>query len=100
MAFVILYLLPKIEKHIKDDWYSDFTVQLDPQLCSAESIADELKSFGLRVKRLDIEADLREQRQRITFHLRYKKGDELHLPLQVTERVSRLPGVQTTQWRE
>lgn len=98
-AFVILFFLPKIEKHIKDDWYSDLAVQLDAATASVEAIVSALKEFGLGVKSVEIEADHQQGRRRIVFHLRYKKGDQLRLPLQVTDRVGQLPGVQTTHWR-
>lgn len=104
LAFLILILLPLVERHIQDDWYSVFTVQLDPQAASAETIVGELQALGVRVKGLDVEADLQRGRRRIVFHLKYKhlkgrRGDLLHMPLEVTERVGKLPGVESTHWQ-
>jgi len=98
-AFLILALLPKVEAHIKDDWYSDLSVQLDAKTASIEIIVDELKALDVRVKGIDLEADLQTGQRRVTFHLKYKKGDLLHMPLEVTDRIGKLAGVQSTHWR-
>jgi putative Mg2+ transporter-C (MgtC) family protein len=99
IVFIILFFLPKIEKHIKDDWYSDLTVQLDGQDGSIESIVGELKALEFRVKGVDLESDHQRGSRRVTFHLKYKKGDLVRIPLEITDRIGRLPGVQMTHWQ-
>lgn len=99
VVFCILFFVPSIEKHIKDDWYSDLTVQLAGDGGSIEAIVDELKALGVRVKGVDLESDHQRSLRRITFHLKYKKGDLVKIPLEITERVGSLPGVQMTHWQ-
>ncbi len=99
IVFCVLFFLPSIEKHIKDDWYSDLTVQLDGDSGSIEAIVAELKALEVRVKGVDLESDHQRSQRRITFHLKYKKGDLVQIPLEITDRIGRLPGVQMTHWQ-
>lgn len=97
-AFIILYLLPWFEAHIQDDWYSDFSVLLDTSTSSIDDIIAELTSEKIKVKDVDIQSHGQHVEQQITFHLKYKKRDLIRFPIEITERIGKLPGVQETHW--
>jgi uncharacterized membrane protein YhiD involved in acid resistance len=91
IAFLILYCLPIIDSPIQDDWYSELSVLLDTTASSIESIIAVLTSQKIKVKGIDIEGKRSEQR--VTFHLKYKKGNLIRFPIEMSERVGKLPGV-------
>ena len=98
LAFLILFFLPALESHIQDDWYSDFSVYLQGPSVKMEAFLAELNALDLRVKGLDLQMDRENSLQQITFHLKYKKGDLVRIPLELTERIGKLPGVVRTHW--
>jgi uncharacterized membrane protein YhiD involved in acid resistance len=98
LAFLILFFLPALESHIQDDWYSDFSVYLQGSSMKIEAFLAELNALDLRVKGLDFQTDRENSLQQITFHLKYKKGDLVRIPLELTERIGKLPGVVRTHW--
>jgi putative Mg2+ transporter-C (MgtC) family protein len=98
IAFIILYLIPSLEAHIQDDWYSDLSVRLDSHASSLESLLNELKSFPIRIKSLDIQTSKLTDEQQVVFHLKYKKVDLINFPIEVTMRIGSLPGVRETHW--
>ncbi|NQU44138.1 MgtC/SapB family protein, partial [bacterium] len=42
IAFAILYILPHVESHIHDDWYSDLTILMDTTTSSVSDVLLEL----------------------------------------------------------
>jgi putative Mg2+ transporter-C (MgtC) family protein len=98
LSIIILYLLPKLESRIQDDWYSDFTVQLDSEQTSIDAILTALKSFSIKVKGIDVQTSQLRPEQRVVFHLKFKKADLVRFPIEVTERVNQVAGVQETHW--
>ncbi len=97
-SIVILYLLPIIESKIQDDWYADFSVNLKDGGVDVDDILKELKSFSIKIKSLDIQTSQEQPRQRMTFHLKFKKFDLVRFPVKVSERIGQMPGVQDTHW--
>jgi putative Mg2+ transporter-C (MgtC) family protein len=88
----------KLESRIQDDWYSDFTVQLDSEQTSIDAILTALKSFSIKVKGIDVQTSQLRPEQRVVFHLKFKKADLVRFPIEVTERVNQVAGVQETHW--
>lgn len=97
-ATAILYLLPSLESHIQDDWYSDFSVRLNARVASIEAVLNELKALAIKVKGIDIQASQEHPEQQITFHLKFKKKDLINFPIELTQRIGKLPGVLETHW--
>ncbi|MCE9618629.1 MAG: MgtC/SapB family protein [Planctomycetes bacterium] len=97
-SFIILYLLPVVESRIQDDWYADFSVNLNEGGASIDRILSELKTFSIKIKSIDIQTSQEQPRQRITFHLKFKKMDLVRFPVEVTQRIGQLEGVRDTHW--
>lgn len=98
-AFAILVFLPKLETLIHDDWYSEFSVVLDSHQCDIQTIVCELQGFEIKVKNLDLKDFGASGRREVTFHLKYKRGDQIKRPIQVIDRISHLPGVLEAKWQ-
>ena len=93
-----MYLLPIIESKIQDDWYAEFSVNLKDGGVTVDDIMKELKTFSIKIKSLDIQTSQEQPRQRMTFHLKFKKIDLVQFPVKVSERVGKMLGVQETHW--
>jgi hypothetical protein len=57
-----------------------------------------LKSFSIKVKGIDVQTSQLRPEQRVVFHLKFKKADLVRFPIEVTERVNQVAGVQETHW--
>lgn len=72
-------MIPYVESMIKNDWYSDLRVAFTPSACSVEMLVNVLAPLGVKVKGIDIDEDLENDRCQATLHLRYKrKHGEIH----------------------
>jgi putative Mg2+ transporter-C (MgtC) family protein len=98
VAFVVLHILPLVEARMRDDWYSDFSVKIDAGVTALEPILNELKACAINVESLDIQTGHQGREQRVLMHLKYLKSDLVSFPVEVTQRVSKLPGVLETHW--
>jgi hypothetical protein len=72
---------------------------LDPSGLLVETIISELRSQKIKVKEVDIHDHRQHGERRVTFRLKYKKGNLIRFPIDVTERIGELPGIQETHWR-
>lgn len=97
-AIVILYLFPRIESFIQDDWYSDCSIVLDTRTSSIDEVLNVLKSLGLKVKGIDIRASRESSEQHLLFRLKYKKTDLTQFPITVTQSIGKLPGILKIHW--
>jgi putative Mg2+ transporter-C (MgtC) family protein len=98
IAAIILNLIPRLEDHIPNDWYSDLTVEADSEISSVEEINALIRSFGVKIKGINWQEDIVNRRRTLTLHLKYKKGDHFELPAKMITSLSLLPGIKKAHW--
>jgi len=99
LAFVVLHLLPVVETRIQEERYARLSVRIDASVSSVEAVLTELKELSMTVKSMDIQTSRDEAGQHVVFQLQFKRTDVLRVPIDVTQRIGRLPGVLTTYWQ-
>lgn len=100
VAFAILFWLPRMEALVQDNWYSELLVTMNTEQCSIEKLLEVIqRETSIKVLGIDLRDRPVEHEQRARLHLKYKKGDMETLTLGMTARISALPGVRETHWR-
>lgn len=92
-SILILGLIPHLESMIKNDWYSDLGVAFSPSTCSVELLVKALVPLGVKVKGIDIDEDLENDRSQVTLHLRYKRKSMVAFTDSITGVIRAVPGV-------
>lgn len=98
LSLVILIVLPRFERRIEADWYSDLTVRLDLDSPSTQAVLDHIENFGLKIKGMGLDDDIAAHTRQVTLNLKFKKRDLARFPLEVSERLRQLPGVRSVRW--
>jgi putative Mg2+ transporter-C (MgtC) family protein len=99
VAFVVLHLLPLFEARLQEERHAQLSVQFDAAVSSVETVLGELKALAMTVTNMDIQTSRDDAGQRVVFYLQYKQTKLPRMPLDVTQRIDRLPGVRTTHWQ-
>lgn len=99
LAALILFVLPRFEHHIENDWYSDLGVKLSAGT-AVDGLMREIESLGVKIKSLDWREQIGAGERELLFHLKYKKGRLKSLPQEIVERLSAVPGVRSVHWHD
>ena len=98
LSAVVLFLMPRLEQRIDNDWYSDLSLRVDPAAVETRDLAAAIEAFGVSIKGIDLEEDVTAPERRITFHVKYKKSALLRHAMDVTARLRAVPGVRSVHW--
>lgn len=98
-SMLILVLIPYMESLIKNDWYSDLGVSFAPSVCSVELLVKAIDPLGVKVKGIDIEEDLENDRCHATLHLRYKRKSMVAFTGSIAGVIRVVPGVSRISFR-
>ncbi|BCU76724.1 MgtC/SapB family protein [Luteolibacter sp. LG18] len=97
ISTVILYLVPKFERHIAKDWYADLTVKMD-QATAVETVTTAIEALKVKVKGVNWEEDVVTGHRELRFHLKFKNTRLKTLPQEMVKALSTLPGVKAIHW--
>jgi hypothetical protein len=96
---LLLSTLPLFKARLQEERHAQLSVQLDAAVSTVETVLGELKALAMTVTNLDIQTSRDDAGQRVVFYLQYKQANLPRMPLDVTQRIGRLPGVRTTHWK-
>jgi putative Mg2+ transporter-C (MgtC) family protein len=72
-SIIILFVLPRVESRVKNDWYAVVVIVAQKDAIPDEEIRTQLESVGVRVKKVDLKYDMRKQEKTLRFELKFKK---------------------------
>ncbi len=98
VALVALFILPRIEANIKNDWYGAVVVTSHLDGASETEILHVIEAAGIKVKAMDPEYDLERKVKTTRFELKFKKSGLLQVPTDVVKRIAQLTGVVHVKW--
>jgi putative Mg2+ transporter-C (MgtC) family protein len=98
ISFAVLYLLPPIERQVKNDWYATVTIQSKLDGLSDTDFRKEIEALGVRIKKMDLDYDLQTQRKTLRCELKFKRDKLLGLSEKVVQRLIQLDGVLQVSW--
>lgn len=98
IATVVLYFVPKFERHIEKDAYADLAVRMD-KIADANAITTAIESLDAKVKGMSWDEDLTTGERELRFHVKYQSQRAKILPGDLVRILSVLPGVKTIHWK-
>ncbi|MBA3708053.1 MAG: MgtC/SapB family protein [Planctomycetes bacterium] len=98
IAFVTLFVLPKIESRIPNDWYGTITVRARMDGVSCDELRQRLETLHIKVKKVHLDHDLEHGSRTLRFDLKFKKHDQIELPRKVLADLEKAPGVLEIRW--
>jgi putative Mg2+ transporter-C (MgtC) family protein len=98
LALITLYVLPRLEHHIRNDWYAQIAVTLALEGATVQELGAVIETCGVRVKSVELDHDVAKGTRVVRFQLKFKRTDLVLLPADVVTRVVGVPGVLRAQW--
>lgn len=98
IAVVILFVLPKLENLIKNDWYATVTVTTELEGMSDEEVRREVERGGVVVKSMDFDYDLRSRQKTLRCEVKFKRTDLFRTAQDVMRQLKERPGVLQVKW--
>jgi putative Mg2+ transporter-C (MgtC) family protein len=98
IAVVTLFILPKIEARIPNDWYGTITVRARMDGISAEDLRARLETMRIKVKKLHLDHDIEHGSRTLRLDLKFKKHDQVDLPRKVLAELDKAPGILEIRW--
>jgi putative Mg2+ transporter-C (MgtC) family protein len=98
IAMLALFVLPKIEARVANDWYGVVIVTVQGDRPTDEELCNRIEDAGADVKKMDFEEDIRSNTRIIRCELKYKKGNLFNLSRDVRSAIRKLQGVVHLKW--
>lgn len=99
VVLVVLHLVPRVEKGIENDWYSDLEVAAEGTALDLKVLQEMLQKLAVTVKEVDWSEDLVAGERLFRLHLKYAKGMRQVLPGMIVTNLSTLRGIKRIHWR-
>jgi len=97
-SIIILFVLPRVESRVKNDWYAVVVIVAQKDAIPDEEIRTQLESVGVRVKKVDLKYDMRKQEKTLRFELKFKKEKVFGLSERVLKRLMQNEGILHISW--
>ncbi len=98
IAVVTLFILPRIESLIPNDWYGSLTVRARMDGVSCEELRASLEKMRIKVKKLHLEHDIEHGTRTVRMDLKFKKHDQVELPRRVITELEKFSGILEMRW--
>ena len=99
VAAIVLFLLPRLERLVKEDWYATVTLKLSLTGPSDGDIKQVIEAQGLKVKSAVASYDVQNGERTLNYELKFKKSGMFELSEKVVGVLVGLPGVHLVQWQ-
>jgi len=98
LAMIILYILPRFEKHIESDRYATLHVVASFEGLTEEDLQSKIKRPGLNVQAIRLGYDLEKRQKTFTCNLELRKSNMTELSNKLVAELTRCPGVLRVRW--
>lgn len=98
VALLTLITLPRVERHLKSDWYSKIEVTMTLDAMSELELQDCLSALGAKVQRMDLKYDFATKQKTLTCDLKLDRRAELAIPPRVIASLGQKPGILKISW--
>jgi putative Mg2+ transporter-C (MgtC) family protein len=98
VGFFTLFVLPRLERHIPNDFYAVLTVTSRIDAFPGNSLIKEIESLGPNVKTIKLSCDVATNQKTVTCDLRILKSQMFELSAKVVADLSGRPGVLAVRW--
>lgn len=97
LGSIILFVLPRVEERIANDWYADLSIQATYE-SSVPELIKSVEANNVQVKGINWKEHLATNDRSLRLHLKFK-SDRIHtLPNELIAHLSSLPGIKSIHW--
>jgi putative Mg2+ transporter-C (MgtC) family protein len=98
LALFALYVLPRLERKARRDWYVALTVTMTLEGPSEKVVKEAIESKGPAVQSMKLSYDLEKKQKTVTCDLKLKRADRFDLSNEVVTTLTQSPGVLQVAW--
>ncbi len=98
IAMLILFVLPKLERYVNNDWYGSVTVTLNIDGMPDGDLKARIEEQGVTVKSVELERNLAANQRTFICRIKYKNADVFQLSERVVRELAECPGVVDVKW--
>ena len=99
IALITLFLLPYIERWVKNDWYASVSISAALNGPTEDELKKRIESTGVKVKEMELEFDLNQKQKLVRFDLKLKKNNLFEASKNVVHTLAQCPGVTAVKWK-
>lgn len=99
LALATLFLLPYLESHIANDWYSILTLKSGSGSVPLDAVHAVLARHNVKTKKIELSCSRDRNEESVTLYLKHKRGLEMELPGQLRDELLAVPDIQHFDWR-
>jgi len=97
-AVLTVFVLPMIESWVKNDWYATVTITAQLSGPSEIELRQHLRALGVRIKDVDLEYNIEEQKKVVQYQLKFKKSNLVETCRNVVHTLLQQPGITHVKW--
>jgi putative Mg2+ transporter-C (MgtC) family protein len=97
-SLLVLFLLPKIESLVANDWYATLTVTTAVEGAAIPSLVSVVESHRIHVKSIELAQDAEQRTRTVTMTLKFKRGNLIELPDRAVAEIMTCTGVIRAAW--
>jgi putative Mg2+ transporter-C (MgtC) family protein len=98
LALFALYILPRLERKARRDWYVELTVTMRLDGPNEKVVKETIESKGPAVQSMKLGYDLEKQQKTVICDLKLKHADRFALSNEVVTALTKAPGVLQVAW--
>src|SRR5262245_29943404 len=87
-AMVTLFALPRLEKHVKSDWYAALTVAGRLTSLTEDELKRRVESFGPKVLSMKLRYDLDGKRKTLIYELKLKRVERFEVANKIVDSLT------------
>lgn len=99
VMLVALFIVPRFENRVKNDFYAILTIKLHIDSVSDNELKSKIEAEGVRIKRVEINYDLQRAQKTLACELKFKKSGLFALSQRVIQATLTCPGVIQVDWK-
>ncbi len=96
---LVLFVLPPIERLVKNDWYATVTICARLNALSDDAIRQMMEAQGVRVKGMELDYDLAQQMKTVRCEVKFKRDDGFGLSSKVMQTLILQESIVSASWR-
>jgi putative Mg2+ transporter-C (MgtC) family protein len=97
-AMLTVFVLPHVEYWVKNDWYATVTITSELNGPSEIEMRQQLRALGVRVKNVDLDYNVEEQKKVVQYELKFKRENLIETSRSVVHALVQQPGITHVKW--
>ncbi len=100
VSLLVLFVLPKVEYFVANDWYATLTVTAAVQGITAPELVKVVESQRIHVKSIELAHDAENSTRTVVMTLKFKRGNLIETTDRTVSELVKCPGVLRVSWND